>query len=218
MITVMVVSDGRREYLEQAWPSLNMLYAQPITRRVIHDDSGDPTFHAWLTATFPDAELVTTPQRSGFDGAMRSARAWLTDHDDNEFVWWHEQDFRLTRAIPLLRLADTLRQRPHLAQLALRRQPWNDDERSAGGIVEQHPDDYIEVGDHLEHRRFFTTNPALIPRRFITDYQWPTGAHSEGHFSAALFTDPAIRCGYWGPRDSGEWCEHIGHVRKGTGY
>jgi len=29
---------------------------------------------------------------------------------------------------------------------------------------------------------------------------------------------PDWRFGFWGARDSGEWCRHIGHERVGTGY
>ncbi len=122
-----------------------------------------------------------------------------------------------------------LRRHPHLAQLALRRQPWNDEERAAGGIVEQHPDDFVEVdGGHgsvwLEHRRFLTTNPCLY-RRELMDVDWPEGPNSEGMFTHRLLERgfsgaPAsqLRFGYWGSRDSGEAVEHIGHVRAGTGY
>ena len=83
------------------------------------------------------------------------------------------------------------------------------------------PDDFVEVGvpnvRWLEHRRFFTTNPSLY-RRSLCWTGWPDTDHSEGAFTTQLLEDPELRFAYWGSRNSGEWCEHIGHERAGTGY
>ena len=222
-VTVVVIADGRVDYLERAMESLRLLHG-PVSARLIHDDSGDPEHAAWLWDTYgPAGWLVhSTPQRSGFTEAVRSARWWIGEHDRNAYVWWHEQDFRLTRPIDLAAMCAVLDANPHLAQLALRRQPWNDRERAAGGVVEQYPGDFYEVHEGgrtwLEHRRWFTTNPSLLPRWVVTEHEWPAGAESEGRFGLGLFRDPVIRSGFWGARDSGEWCEHIGTHRAGMGY
>ena len=221
MITVMVMTDGRRECIVPAIESLTRLQG-PVSARVIHDDSGDADYEAWLWETFPGWTVDSTGTRSGFGGAVRSARAWLAEHDRNPYVWWHEDDFILTRDIDLHAMMRVLTDRRHLVQLALRRQPWNDAERAAGGIVEQHPDQFYEVWDRgrawLEHRRFFTTNPHLTRAEWLTETQWPEGPESEGRYGLSLFAGGRLRCGFWGARDSGEWCEHIGHERVGTGY
>jgi hypothetical protein len=152
---------------------------------------------------------------------MRSAREQVQRYGASH-VWWHEDDFILTRDVDVSAMAGTLDAERDLVQLALRRQPWNDAERAAGGIVEQHPDQFYEVWDRgrvwLEHRRFFTTNPHLIRAEWLTETQWPEGPESEGRYSLSLFAGGRLRCGFWGARDSGEWCEHIGHERVGTGY
>jgi hypothetical protein len=119
-------------------------------------------------------------------------------------------------------MALVLDHHPDLVQLALRRQPWNPEEQAAGGIVEQHPDDYTERewrGHRwLAHRRFFTTNPSLYRTDLIRTEEWPDVEHSEGMFTHQLLADPLVSFGFWGARDSGEWCTHIGHQRVGTGY
>lgn len=220
MITAVVMTDGRRDCITRAIASFDRLKG-PVSARVIHDDSGDPAYAAWLWDAFDGWMVYSTPERSGFGGAVRSARSWLCEHDRNPYVWWHEDDFVLTRDIDLHAMMRVLTER-HLAQLALRRQPWNDRERAAGGVVEQYPGDFHEWsnGDAtwLEHRRWFTTNPALLPRWIVDDTLWPTGANSEGHYGLALFRDPNLYSGFWGSLESGEWCEHIGHERVGTGY
>jgi hypothetical protein len=120
-------------------------------------------------------------------------------------------------------LADVLEVNPQLSQLALRRQPWNAAERRAGGVVEQHPQDYEDRVSGarryhwLEHRRFWTTNPSLIPRRTFDLLNWPAVNQSEGWFSEQV-RQAGMTFGYWGARASGEWVNHIGHERTGTGY
>lgn len=222
MITLMVITDGRRDILTETLAHLDFLDGE-ITRRVVHDDSGDRDNHLWLDSLGVFDDIVATPQRSGFNGAMASARRWLTDQDRSPFVFWLEDDFRLFRTIPLLDMAAVLDERPHLAQMALRRQPVNAAEKRAGGVVEQWPHMYTDCRDDngrewLAHRQFFTTNPALIPRAWITDPQWPVIPRSEEAFSKAIFTDAGTHCAYWGSRDSGVWVEHIGTHRVGTGY
>lgn len=219
-VALLVMTDGRAECLQEAAASFGQLIG-PITRRIIHDDSGDPHYRDWLRSTFPDFDILTTPSRSGFGGAYNHAWQHLARLPE-PFIFSTEDDFVFTRPVDLVGMMDVLNENPCLQQLALRRQPWNDSERAAGGIVEQHPEDYREMFDQghrhwLEHRRCFTTNPSLL-RRSLCETGWPVVAHSEGIFSHRLFEDPDARCGFWGARDSGEWVRHIGNERVGVGY
>lgn len=221
MILLLVMTDGRKDCIAQAIPSALANLVGPITTKIIHDDSGDIEYRLWLEVMFPDFHIVATPGRQGFAGAYRSAWEWISTNATEPYVFSTEDDFTFNRNIPLMSLARVLDQESNLIQLALRRQPWNDQERAAGGIVEQHPDAYVDrssVDDEwLEQRLFFTTNPSLY-RMSLCSLTWPSGPYSEGRFSHDLLVDPAIRFGYWGARSSGEWCKHIGQDRNGTGY
>lgn len=245
MIALLVMTNGRREYLPRTLASMEEMVTGPITRRIIHDDSGDPTYWAWLADMFPSYSLLRTGGRAGFGGAIRSAWHYLRGLDSEEYVLHLEDDFLFHRPVDLAAMVAVLEEQPHLVQLALRRQPWNDHERRAGGLVQQFPEAYREATDNsgrtwLEHRLFFTTNPSLY-RRSLCWLAWPEGAQSEGHFGYQLFTDQAsllssrrswaqwqastgavpqdeVCAAFWGSRDSGEWVEHIGHHRTGTGY
>ncbi len=224
MMTVLVMTDGRLDCLRASLASVMVHLHGPVTRWVVHDDTGDARYHQLLTRHLTATwELVTTPSRSGFGGAYRHAYDWIVANDDAGYVFSTEDDFVLTRPVDLMAMAQVLAERDHLTQLALRRQPWNATEKAAGGIVESHPAEYTDRSDTdghawLEHRLFHTTNPSLLPRRILTDHRWPTGPSSETAFSADLFTDTDACAGYWGSRDSGEWCRHIGHQRVGRGY
>jgi hypothetical protein len=221
-VVLVVMTDGRRECIRRTIPSALVNLQGSIIGHLIYDDSGDPEYRDWLIEEFAPLGFGIAwshAGRQGFSGAIRGAWAVLSQ-SPARFIFHLEDDFVFHRLIDLDAIADVLDRRPHLVQMALRRQPSNPLEREAGGVVEQYPADYVECtdGHHwwLEHRRFFTTNPSLY-RTSLTERTWPDGAYSEGRFSAELFTDPNVHCGYWGARHTGEWVEHIGQ-RIGTGY
>lgn len=241
MIAVLVMTDGRDDLLArtiEAWEPV--LHHPLVSEWWLHDDTGDRAHIAAMerqygvdSRTFARNAgpfMVIGGPRSGFGGAINRAWSRLMRASSARYVFHLEDDFVPVRPIYLADMVDVMDHNPHLVQMALRRQPWNDDERAAGGIVEQHPHDYADVTtgtpwtgrethyDWLEHRRFFTTNPSLY-RRSLCSRGWPTGPNSEGRFGLQLFADdPAARAAFWGRRDSGEWVEHIGHVRAGNGY
>ena len=221
MIVLLVMTDGRDDLLAETLPAAAA--AVPHTRLVVHDDTGDYDHRLALHQRFHHlgVDIIGGNERRGFGGAIAAAWDHIANGTETFVVHW-EDDFLPTRYVDWVEIADTLSRHPHLVQLALRRQPWNPDEHAAGGIVEQHPDDYTDCADAgaewLEHTRFFTTNPSMY-RATLCRRGWPTGANSEGRFGIALRDEhPDWRFGFWGSRDSGEWCHHIGHERVGTGY
>jgi hypothetical protein len=220
-VILLVMTDGRDDVLAE---TLDVAAANvPHTRLVVHDDTGDIEHRSWLAHAYRhlQPDVIGGDVRRGFGGAIRAAWQHLATLPE-PWVAHIEDDFLLDRPVDWVGMANVLTTHPHLVQLALRRQPWNPDEEAAGGIVEQHPDDYLDCtdGPHrwLEHTRFFTTNPSLY-RRSLCDLGWPDGANSEGRFGINLLQHhPDWRFGFWGARDSGEWCRHIGHQRVGVGY
>lgn len=223
MIALLVMTDGRDHCLEATMASASQLLRGPITQYVLYDDTGDPDHRARLAERYPWFEIVAHPEgRQGFGGAIRAAWAWLRRNSDRRFVFHLEDDFEFVREVRLEQLANVLDNQPHVAQLALRRQPVGEAEIRQGGFLHHDPDAFEQhrVGRlaWIEHRRFFTTNPSLYRRRLLLEQDWPAGGQSEGLFTARLLEDPALRFGYWGDAREGEWVHHIGDERKGTGY
>lgn len=221
MITLLVMTDGRKNCLLRTVEQARKNLYGAISVRVIHDDSGDDAYAAWLNQTYcPQGWVVhSTGQRSGFGGAVRSAWSWLREHDRNPLIFHLEDDF-LVSSVNVDRMAWCLDANPRLVQLALLRQAWSNEEKQAGGIIEKDPDAYTyrqeEMFRWVEHRRFFTTNPSLYRRSLILDREWPEGDHSEGRFGIELFeSDPQLKSAFW---THGQMCEHIGDERVGTGY
>lgn len=218
-IALLVITDGRLDYLKRSIPSALAMLMGPITHRFIFDDSGDPKYHRAIGSLFPSFELFSRRTRQGFGGAIRAAWQDIQGYEI-DYIVHLEDDFIFDYPVPLNEMVHVLENRPHLQQMALRRQAWNETEKKVGGILEQDPlsfTDYSGQYDWLEHRRWFTTNPSLY-RKELTSKGWPTGEHSEGEFTYQLLQDPAVQFGYWGRRSDPPWVIHIGDIRKGTGY
>lgn len=194
-VCLLLISDGRDEYLERTIAS-----AQEML----------PTFDQLVTIDDSAHEL-------GFAGAIQAGwREVATD-----YVLHLEQDFTFNAPVPVGRMVRLLERHPHLAQVALKRQPWNAAERGAGGIVELHPDDFVERYDDgavwTEHRRFFTTNPSVYPSR-LCELGWPQTHESEGIFTHRLLENPDLRFAFWGGKFDAPLVTHIGETRAGVGY
>lgn len=151
----------------------------------------------------------------GFCAATR--RAWTHGANSGcEFVFHLEADFLFLRRVDLTQLAAVLENTRELAQMALLRQPVNDAERIAGGLVESRPGQFEKQdGGWLKQRSFLTTNPSLMRTEFMHRNPWPNyHEYCEGRFGIDL-----IKFGYsfgmWG--DGEPWVDHIG-VRDGHGY
>lgn len=218
MIALLVMTDGR-DTIHDAIASADTALVGHITHRVIHDDSGDPTHRNGLADRYPEWTVIGG-DRAGFGGAIQ--RAWRHVRGlPVRFVFHLEDDFTFNAPVDTPSMRRVLDRNPQLVQLALRRQPWNPDELAAGGIVEQHPDDYTDCSDGLshwlEHRRFFTTNPSVY-RSTLMARGWPEGERSEGVFGLQLCESPGIRFGFWGERTDPPAVHHIGDHRVGVGY
>lgn len=217
------MTDGRDDVLDRCinQPPIFGQY-DLVSEFWIHDDTGDDDHRAALAGRYLGFTQIGDGPRRGFGGAIRWAWSQLMVRSQARFVLHVEDDFLLGPDVDLYAMAAILDMCPDVQQVALRRQAWNDAERAAGGVVEQHPGDYREVTRRgytwLEHRRFFTTNPSLY-RMSLCNRDWPDGPHSEGHFGIQLFAEnPANRCAFLGARNSAPMAEHIGHARVGTGY
>lgn len=194
-VALLVITDGRG-YLDGVLASASEMLPDVFSQRIVIDDS--------------DHEL-------GFAGAIEAGWAAV----ETDYVFHLEDDFLFRAPVPLARMIGLLEREPHLAQVALKRQPWNAEEQAAGGIVELHPEDFTECeadGDTwTEHRRFWTTNPSLYAARWCWS-GWPQEQHSEGIFTHRLLEDPALRFAFWGGKFDPPLVEHVGAVRAGHGY
>jgi len=217
MTTLLIMTNGRAECIKPTLASLHLNLTGNIHRTLIHDDSGSERYAAWLRNEWPWADVYST-KRVGFAGAIRSA--W--NQVDGDWIVHWEDDFVLKEKVNVAEFVSVMRDDPDIVQMALKRQPWNESEKKAGGIIEVSPDDYTEKTNGkytwTEHRKFFTTNPSVY-RGVLTKRGWPNVPESEGVFGASLFKFwPDAKCAYWGGKFDDPKVEHIGAERSGHGY
>ncbi len=153
----------------------------------------------------------------GFHGAVQAA--WDLVPDDADYVFHLEDDFIFQEAVPIDQMIWLLENKPWLAQVSLKRQAVNEEEKAAGGIVEAHPDDFEERSeneiDYTVHKRYFTTNPSLY-RADLCKRGWPQVPHSEGIFTHQLLNDD-YSFAIYGKKHAPPMVEHVG-IRQGKGY
>lgn len=195
-VHLLCIGDGRDETHERSWASLQE-QLPPVASHFIVDDR--------------DHEL-------GFAGAIQ--HGWDNVPADADYVFHAELDFLYNAPIPLGQMVGILSWCPYLVQIALKRQPVNDAEIAAGGIVETDPESFKEIaaGDLVwtEHRRCFTTNPCVYPAALCRQ-GWPQESESEGKFTHRLLADSDVRFAFWGAKYAPPLVEHVG-VRSGVGY
>ena len=218
-VTLLVITDGRAVCLKETLISAGEKLIGRIDHQLMIDDSADGRYAAWLDSTFPNFQIIHHPERRGFCGAIQSA--WANLPHTTNYIVHLEDDFTLNEPWYLGDVIDVLEANPHLAQMALRRQPVGHEVRFKGGFVEEFWDSYTDRewnGHHwFEHQRFFTTNVSIYPRR-ITDLGWPSAPHCEGHFGLDRLFPAGFRCAFWGRKADPPKIQHIGDSRVGTGY
>lgn len=234
-VAVLVMSDGRDEYLGRAVASLeSQLKGGPVVERWLHDDSGDEACRARLAAWYPQYRHIGSGPRRGFAGAYAHAWQHLATESEAAWVFGAEGDYTYNQVIDLDAMAAVLEARPYLAQMALKRQPWGAAEVSVGGFMNLQPDAYVEMTwrDYtwLQHTLYLTSNPCLY-RRDLCALGWPPAdptlhGTSEGTLARRLMAEGLpwgvpgehVRFAFWGRRHDPPAVHHIGDIRVGHGY
>lgn len=244
---VLIMTDGRRELFERTMDSwMENLVAADIRHVYIHNDKPDWQLDQWLKDWCTlhlkglDVGVHTETERSGFGGAIRNAWSQLNElHQDWDFDWvLHlEDDFLLNGRLYLPDIEQILKAHPHLAQMALRRQPWGSDAEFRGGFIEAAPEWYTQCDDGhalhwIETTRNWTTNPSLF-RSELLSRGWPEDPHSEGKYGfvlkegglpwgsrdhEGLVPGYEVRFGILGRIEDPPLVHHIGDYRVGTSY
>ena len=122
---LIVISNRRDTYLEQALCSI-VEFVSGVTDVTVIDDSGDHDFRQRLSKTYRCVAVGKTPV--GYRGAV--AKAFSIARGSHFMLW--EEDFVAVSDVNVRDMARCLDARPHLAQLALMRQPWYEPELRAG--------------------------------------------------------------------------------------
>jgi len=189
-VALVVISDRPHElYLNRCLASLDQFLDHPISQRIIVDDPG----HNYT--------------------ASRAVRVGWEGVENAEYVLHWEEDMLATAPVDVEGMAAVLDAEQDLAQLCLLRQPWSHPEHQAGGIIQlyaEHMHDRETLGHPwIQHDRFFSLNPCLVPRR-VYELGFPEGSEPA---MTQLLLEAGFSFGYWGARTEGPKVLHIGELR-----
>jgi hypothetical protein len=226
-VCLLVFTDGRKECLQRTLESAEHALVEQNPglirwRFIINDAANKPDYSAWLAKNYADRYVIVDHQvKRGFCGAVESGWSFIPAAAD--YVFHLEDDFVFMRPAFLDRMIAVLDAHPELVQLVLKRQPWNEAEKAAGGIIERDPDSFHEVTDGsdiwTEHNAFFSTNPSLYRASLPLEVPWPQAPECEGRFTFAIRSQiPNARFAFWGAKFDSPWVSHIGTKRVGNGY
>lgn len=217
-VALLVMTDGRRDYIDETVISAFDNLKGPITELWMHDDSGDENNRLWLQRRFPGFTQIGEGPRKGFGGAYSFAWKTLAARSESDFIFNLEDDFTFNRTVPLDAIAKKLDENPHVYQMALRRQSWNSEERAAGGVIERWPENFKQEDGWISHRMFFTTNPSLYRTSLVQTRTYTNVKDAEGHFTISILdSDPEAQFGYWGQKSDSPWVTHTGVKRQPGG-
>ena len=139
-----VIGNGRYEFLKRSTDSLREMVKYPFFKKIMINDTGDPSYSEKLDKEFGQEYLVIShPQNKGLSGSIRTLweAAQMLDAD---YIFHVEEDFTFNCEVSINRMIEVLNLAPHLWQVALKRQPVNAEEAEAGGFMQQNRDSYTE--------------------------------------------------------------------------
>ncbi len=217
VLSMIMMTDGRKEYISKAIPSALTMLKGSISRYLLFDDSADPEYQDWIRENFPLFELICNEERRGLAGATQAVWDYLKNVE-TDYVIHLEDDFTFNEVIPLDEMIEVLETHPYLYEMSLLRQPWWQWEVAAGGIIQANPDAYTQKEKWVEHRQYFTTNPCIY-RKSLIYLGWPNHEGSESTFYRSIIeNDPNAQFGIWGRKEDKPRVFHIGDLRIGTQY
>ena len=204
-LALMVITDGRWDYLQRTLESAAVALDWPWHQKILVDDSGEELGFS------PDGfKFVKNLPRRGLAGAIQSG--WDALNKDIDYVFHLEDDFIFPDVVDLELMIEILEYEPELAQVALLRQPWSPEEQQAGGIYSINPERFKQKYGFVQQSHLFTFNPCLYPIGVARDYR----AGLEAELTADLLADD-WRFGYLGELGDDPKTIHIG-IRRSRNY
>lgn len=210
----------RSAYLRTSLASLNRRLSIPRwERRVVWSDWGDERREELEDIAAEEGfylpPRLTPERRLGYTASMQAMWRYIAYHVKAPWVFQSEDDFTLDRDVDVASLVAVLDGRPNLAQVSLMRQPISDRERTPDTILGHPCSAFTPRGEWLEHQRYFTVNPMLMPQSLASRASWPSGQHSEAVYGRMLFAS-GLKVAVWG--DGSPMVTHIGETRAGGPY
>lgn len=213
-VALALITDGRQDYLLQTLASAtsSLLADWSHTQGILVNDSGSDDYADFLDECFVSWKRCHHWQRFGFAASVRTAWTAALAYRATHIVHL-EDDFTFNEPVDLNALIDLLHRNKQLAQIALKRQPVNDQERAVGGFMEtRSPETWRQRDGFVEHGLNFTTNPCVIPAHAARVALLSGVQLTEPNISEVLL-DAGYTFGYLGRVEDPPLVTHIGDER-----
>jgi hypothetical protein len=215
---VIIINDGRNDYLAKTLKSFeeNVMFPNDAEiYKILLDDwplERDEKTIKKLCRKYKVDEVVFNEENLGVNATVK--KAWSLIPEDADYVWHQENDFVFLERINIHDLMTVL-ESPIIVQCAIVRQPWFDDEKAAGSLMNTRPERWrpgnVSGIDVVLHKDHFTFNPSLYKRKWVQDFT-PFGEYDiRNHY---LNNNSALWFSYLGKREDYHRCFHIGEKKR----
>lgn len=215
---VIIINDGRNDYLEKALKSFseNVIFPEGSeVYKIMLDDwplDRDIKTLEELAKTYGIDKVIYNDTNLGVNENVR--KAWGIVPDDTDYIFHQENDFIYLERInigDLVAIVET----PNIIQCALVRQPWFDDELKAGSLMNTRPERFksanVSGTPIVVHKDHFTFNPSLYKYKWLVDL-FPFGEYELRHYFMAL--NPGLYFSYYGSKEDSHRVLHIGEKKR----
>lgn len=208
-VTLLIVTDGRGDYLARTWESAQANLKYDWHEIVVVDDSASNGHSVAVSMLTRADHVLRHKTKRGGAAAIRTAWEYLRT-TDTDYIFHLEDDFIFPEPIAVADLVRALETNPTTLNVVLRRQPWGG-EGGRGpleGLAYVPP---VEGPPLVHHTRGFWLNPCIY-RRNLTEREWPEHGH-EHHFTTPLIAE-GYDFAFYGTLDDPPRCHHIGEHRS----
>ena len=166
MFTVLVLNDGRNDYLEQTLFTFfeQVRFPDPPYKMLVDDmpEGRDVSFLERLATRYRFDELILNDSNLGLFGTVM--KAWSLLPTRTRYIFHLENDFVFPETVDVRQLVTVLDE-PSIWNVTLLRQAWYEDERLAGGMIQSKPGWFREAVVQgipvCLQQRYFGFNPGM---------------------------------------------------------
>lgn len=216
-ICVIIINDGRNDYLEQTLKSLVKNVVFPFEAeiyKILYDDmpkGRDEEFLSHIALEYKIDRVILSEKNDGINQTVQNVWKEVPPCD---YIWHQENDFIYNEQISVEEMIKPLQMNRMIGQIALQRQAWYEDEIEAGGMYKVGYRSYrqgnIAGTDLVFQDLFFTHNPCIY--RYSSIAQIPL--YSELEFAAHLKRTGVKTFAYLGKLTDEPKVHHIGVIKK----
>lgn len=218
-IVVLVINDGRNDYLEQTLKSFKKNVVMPPEAEVftlLIDDMPEGRNENEIQDIVKKYEInkaILNEENLGINAVVQLAWQAISVLKP-DYIFHQENDFVYNHTIDVQRMISALECNQRIGQVALRRQPWFEDELKANTLYKDL--NYyraVNIAGHelVFQKEYFTHNPCIYRAKHAVQIH----GYNEYAYAKYLLKNGIMTFAYMGKLDTPPHVTHIGYIKKG---